>query len=121
MAGYWLAFLPAEMQQAVIDLDKSVSEEKAKKIKDAYEDGSLTNEMIKDILTPVKQKESDSINFRSLNKQIKKIALEQIKPEYLAKTGKIFSAAMKEYLEKHPEYKNESPEQSTQETADPQE
>lgn len=107
MTGYWLSFLSPDMQQAVSDLNKPISEDKAKKIKELFEAGNLSEDDIKDILSPAKKTSSPPVDYRSLNKQVKKAIQEQLRPEYLPKAGKIFAEAIKEYMEKHPEYKNE--------------
>lgn len=107
MAGYNLASLSPELQQVVADMDKPVSEEKAKKMKELFEIGDLNKEAITAILSPAKKQAAPSVNFRSLNKQIKKAVQEQLRPEHLPKAGKIFSDALKEYLDKHPELKIE--------------
>lgn len=101
-AGYWLSFLSADLQQVVADLDKPVSEQKAKQIKEAYENGILNKEEIQRILSPQK-KVSVSVDYRALNKQVKKTIQEQLRPEYLPDAGKIFAAAIEEYMTKHPE------------------
>lgn len=106
MAGYWLSSLPEEIQKKVSDLNTPVSESKAAKIKKEFEAGTLTDEVLQETLCRAKKDPSKPVDFRALNKQIKKAAQEQIAPQYLHKAGKIFAEALEEYLNKHPELKN---------------
>lgn len=105
MTGYYLAFLPIEKQQWVADLNCPISEEKAKRVNKAEQDGILDKAKVKELL--IKQKPVKKMDFRSLNRLVKKIATEQIDPKYRMRANKIIEAAIAEYLEKNPKYKKE--------------
>ena len=103
MAGYWLAFLPGDEQELVAALDAPISEEKAKKLRELSVSGELTENAVREILRP--KREVPKLDFRALNRQIRKAAAEQLRPEYLPQAGKIFAQALGEYLDRHPEYR----------------
>ena len=115
-AGYNLSFLSHKDQENVFPYLSFVTEEKAKALKDAAAEGSLTKDQITDILSPKKENQHqhyDSSLRRDMT-HIKKTVIQNIKPTYYGRVYQIVEDALREYLEKNPQYAIED---STEESA----